>query len=177
MPWLSNWFYKITHKDIDVTEIKHKIDEGNASADDLTSYVVYIEDRVEEMVKELKTLYKKYNIIFTGFKSMDLACEYLHSSLKDGRETAYNNLIKLESMVTSEQQRHLSLIRMAITADGKRVMEQINQNPNNKKIFDEIFGVKDASGKIKEDGIYQKIWSDIHKISEYLLIQKTKIYH
>lgn len=177
MPWLSNWFYKVTHRNIDVDEIKQKINSGTATTEDLQAYIIDLDDRIQAMVKDLKTLYKKFNITFTGFKSMDLACEYLHNSVKDGSEAAYNNLIKLESMVTSEQQRHLSLIKMAITSDGKRVIEMINQNPEYKKTFDHIFGVRDASGKIRDDGLYQKLWSEIHKLSEYLLIQKTKVYH
>lgn len=177
MPWLSNWFYKVTHGNIDIDELKQKIKSGTATPEDLQAYIVDLDERIQTMVKELKTLYKKFNITFTGFKSMDLACEYLRISIKDGSESAYNNLIKLESMVTSEQQRHLSLIKMAITRDGKRVIELINQNPEYKKTFDSIFGMRDASGKIKEDGLYQKLWSEIHKLAEYLLIQKTKIYH
>lgn len=177
MPWLSSWFYKITHKDIDLSEIKQKIANGSATTQDLNQYVDDLEYRIKEMVKDLRALYKRFNITFTGFKSMDLACEYLRASIKNGSEAAYNNLIKLESIVTSEQQRHLALIRMAITQDGKRVVELIARNPENKEIFNKVFGVKDASGRTIEDGAYQKLWSEIHKLSEYLLIQKTKVYH
>lgn len=177
MPWLSNWFYKVTHKNVDLSEIKLKMQNGSATTHDLLEYIDNIESRIYDMVHELKSLYKKYNITFTGFKSMDLACDYLRSSIKDGSEPAYNNLIKLESMITGEQQRHLALIRMAITPDGKRIMEQIEQNPEHKQIFTRIFGVKNAAGKVIQDGDYLHLWSEIHKLSEYVLINKNKVYH
>ncbi len=177
MPWLSNWFYKITHKDFDLEGIKQKILTNTASNEDLLAYVDDLEFRINLMVDELKALYKKYDIIFNGFKSYSVACTYLRASLKEGTEQAYNQLIKLESMVTSEQQRHLTLLKMAVTKSGQRVFERIRQNPEDKAIFDKVFGTRDASGKIKDDGLYLRIWSEVHKLSEYILINKNRVYH
>lgn len=177
MPWLSNWFYRITHANFDLSEIKHKIQNATATNDDLLAYVDDIEFRASEMVDELKVLYKNYNISFTGFKSFDMACDFLRQSIKDGSEQSYNNLIKLESMITTEQQRHLTLIKMAVTKKGARVYEQIRQDADSKAIFDKVFGSKDASGKVNDDGMYQRLWSEIHKLSEYILLQKNRVYH
>lgn len=178
MPWLSNWFYRITHKDFDLEGIKQKILTNTASSEDLLAYVDDLEYRVDTMIDELKKLYKKYDITFSGFKSFQMACDYLRESIKDGSEQAYNQLIKLESMVTSEQQRHLTLIKMAMTKNGQRVFDRIKQNPEDKILFDKVFGSRDlATGKVKDDGIYQRLWSEIHKLSEYILINKNRVYH
>lgn len=183
MPWLSNVFNVFTHKNIDVTEIKQKIQAATqnspvqVASDDLLAYVDDIESRIKGMVKDLRALYKKFNITFTGFKAFDIACGFLRDSIKKGSEEAYNNLIKLESIVTSEQQRHLALIRMAVTADGKRVMDLINQSPEDKQVFNKVFGERDANGKLITDGMYQRLWSEVHKLSEYILIQKNRVYH
>lgn len=184
MPWLSDLIYVLTHKkNVDVTQVRQQImsavqDDtikvGNA---DLTAYVADIEDRSNQMVKDLRKIYKPYSITFTGFKSFATACTYLKDVIKDNNEEAYNNLIKLESMMTSEQQRHLALIRMAATPDGKRVMEQIMQNPAQKSMFSKVFGERGAAGKLISDGMYQQLWFEIHKLSEYILIQKNRIYH
>lgn len=183
MPWLSDVWNVLTHKNVDISEVKQKIQTADSDhseeidVKELMAYIDDIEDRIHSMVKELKAIYKKFNITFNGFKSMDMACEYLRGSIKDGSEEAYNNLIKLESMVTGEQQRHLALIRMAVTMDGRRVIDQIMQNPETKEIFVKIFGEKNAQGKIVADGIYQRLWSEIHKLSEYILIHKNRVYH
>jgi hypothetical protein len=183
MPWLSNVFNVFTHKNVNIDDIKQRVQESpsdtadSISSSEMLAYISDIETRIKEMVKDLKNLYKKFNITFTGFKSYSIACDYLRDSVKDGSEEAYNNLIKLESMITGEQQRHLALIRMAVTADGKRVMDQINSNPEYKQMFTKIFGERDASGKIVSDGIYQRLWSEVHKLSEYILIKKNRVYH
>ncbi len=181
MPWFSNLMSAFTGSKIDIEEFKKKLYSNDAtvqlSNSDLEAYVDDIESRVKSMVKELKNTYKKYNITFSGFKSFDTACEYLRESIKNGSEHAYNNLIKLESVVTSEQKRHLALIRMAMTIDGKKVIDQINNDPIDKRTFIKIFGDRAQTGAMSHDGVYQQLWSEIHKLSEYVLLHKNKVYH
>lgn len=184
MSWLDNLISVFTPKNNTyINAVKQKInaamrdDTVKVENTDLLVYVNDIEQRLNSMVKDLKKVYKSYNINFNGFKSFGAACQYLQQAIKDNSEEAYNNLIKLESTITSEQQRHLSLIRMAVTNDGKRVMEQISANPQQKEIFNRVFGEKSTTGKLTTDGLYQRLWSEIHKLSEYVLIQKNRIYH
>lgn len=177
MPWLSNWFYKLLHGNFDVEEMKDKMQDSSATTVDLLEYVDFIEHRIDNMVTGLKSLYNKYDIEFKGFKSLDLACSFLRESINDGSEEAYNNLIKLESMVTTEQQRHIGLIKMAVNKDGVKIYDLIREDPRNKEFFDTIFGVRDVNGKIIDDGLYQRLWSEIHRLSEYILIHKNKVYH
>lgn len=181
MPWFSNLMAAFTGPKIDVEEFKKKLYSKSTteqvSNSDLAAYVDDIESRVKKMVQELKTTYKKYNITFSGFKSFDTACEYLRESIKNGSEQAYNNLIKLESVITSEQKRHLALIRMAVTTDGKKVIDQINNDPKDKQTFMKIFGDRAQTGAMSQDGVYQQLWSEIHKLSEYVLLHKNKVYH
>lgn len=177
MPWLSNWFYKITHQDFDINALKNKIQTNTATTDELLAYVDDIEYRIGNMINDLKVLYKKYDITFKGFKSFEAACTYLRQSIKNGTTETYNNLIKLESMVTSEQQRHLTLVKMAVTQQGIRVYDKIKSDPDSYAIFEKVFGARDANGRLVEDGLYQRLWSEIHKLSEYILINKNKVYH
>ena len=177
MPWLSNWFYKITHKDFDLAAVMEKIQAHSATRADLLAYVDNLEYRIGNMVQTLQDIYKKYDIVFKGFRSFNLACDCLRQSIKDSSEEAYNSLIKIDSMITSEQQRHVALIKMAVTKTGKRVFTEIQENPEQKTQFAKVFGEKDSNGKIKDDGIYQRLWSEIHRLSEYLLIEKDKVHH
>ncbi|HSX20767.1 MAG TPA: hypothetical protein VLG38_06585 [Gammaproteobacteria bacterium] len=177
MPWLNNLVHRFTHKDVDVAAIQGKIELHSATNDDLLDYVTDIEHRTKQMVQDLQSIYKKYEISFTGFRSLEMACDFLRSSIKNGKEEVYNNLIKIEPMVTSEQQRHVALISMAVTSNGKRVLDQIKQDPESKQKFVGVFGERDASGQMKGDGAYQRLASEIHKLSEYILLQKNKIYH
>lgn len=184
MSWLNDLISVFTPKsEADLAEVKQKINtamhDSTIKIEDveLLVYVNDIEQRLNAMVKDLKKIYKSYNIDFKGFKAFGSACDYLKSAIKDDNEEAYNNLIKLESMITSEQQRHLALIRMASTSDGKRVFEQISADPEKKATFNKIFGEKNAISKLSTDGMYQRLWSEIHKLAEYILIKKNKIYH
>lgn len=167
IPWLNKWFHRFNHKDVDILVVKQKMQEASASTDDLLSYVDDLEERIDFMVQKLKDLYKRNSITFYGFKSFALACEYLRNSITDDTESAYNNLIKLEPLITSEQHRHLSLIKLAVLPSGKRVIEEIYRNPTDKASFEAVF----------QDGMYQQLWLEIHKLSEYILIQKNKVYH
>lgn len=181
MHWFNNLLSTFTGSTVDVEELKQRLYSNNAAEQlsnaELEAYVDDIASRVKKMVKDLKNMYKKYDITFTGFKSFDLACQYLRESITDGSERAYNNLIKLESAVTSEQKRHLSLIRMAITTDSKKVIDKINNDPSDKQIFIKIFGDRMQPGTMSQDGEYQQLWSEIHKISEYVLLHKNRTYH
>jgi hypothetical protein len=180
MHWFNNLLSAFTGPAVDVEELKKRLYSDSAeqlSNSELEAYVDDIESRVKTMVKSLKTLYKKYDITFSGFKSFDLACEYLRESIIDGSEKAYNNLIKLESVVTSEQKRHLALIRMAITTDGKKVIDKINNDPSDKQTFAKIFGDRMQQAVVSQDGVYQQLWSEIHKLSEYILLHKNRVYH
>src|SRR5438034_2635075 len=113
MPWLNEIISAFIGKaEVDVESIKKRINKAATGSEkltneELTGYVDDIESRVRKMVKELKTLYKKYNIDFSGFKSFETAIVNLRESIKNNSEEAYNNLIKLESVVTAEQKRHL----------------------------------------------------------------------
>lgn len=179
MPWINEIMSVFTGKKQDIDAIKLKLQEPGAVVTDseLDAYISDISSRIKRMVKDLKNMYGRYGVTFNGFKALDLACDSLRESLKDGREEAYNNLIKLESSITTEQKRHLALIRIAMTKEGKRVMDMINSDPNQKAIFVKIFGERDVVGKTDVDGLYQRLWSEIHKLSEYILIQKNKVYH
>jgi hypothetical protein len=178
---LSNILSVFGSKKADLAAIKQKLQspnaEGTLSDDELIAYIDDIKQRVKQMVKDLKSVYSKYGITFVKFKSMDDACVSLRACIKAGTEEAYNNLIKLETEVTVEQKRHLALIRMAVTQDGKRVIDQITRNPDHKQIFENVFGHRDFSGKDSTDGMYQRLWSEIHRLSEYILLQKNKVYH
>jgi uncharacterized phage infection (PIP) family protein YhgE len=181
MHWFNNLLAAFTGSTVDVDALKQRLYANNAtdqlSNAELEAYVDDIEERVKKMVKALKTMYKKYDITFSGFKSFEQACEYLRESIADGSERAYNNLIKLESAVTSEQKRHLGLIRMAITTDGKKVIDKINNDPSDKQTFVKIFGDRAQPGAMSQDGEYQQLWSEIHKLSEYILLHKNRVYH
>lgn len=183
MGWLRDFFYTLTNKGIDAAHIQHKMQSVtdvatiNFSNDDLLAYVSDLEIRINNMEKQLKSLYKKYNIVFAGFTAFEQSCVYLRESIQENSAAAYDNLIKIESTITAEQRRHLGLIRMAVMPDGKRVMDAINQDPKSKQTFEAIFGAKDSNGKVIVDGVYQHLWSEIHKLSEYLLLHKNKIYH
>ena len=184
MSWLNDLISAFTPKaNTDISAVKQKImaamhdDTIKIDNTELLAYVNDIDFRLKNMVNELKKVYKTFNIDFNGFKSFSSACEYLKTAIKNNSEEAYNNIIKLESTITSEQQRHLALIRMAVTKDGKRVMEQITSEPAKKEIFNSVFGEKSATGKLTTDGLYQRLWSEIHRLSEYILIQKNRIYH
>lgn len=184
MPWLNNIMSVFGGKKADIEAIKQKIQASSntttaekPSNEELEAYVADIDSRVKKMVKDLKNIYKKYNIVFNGFRSFEMAIKYLHESIRNGSEEAYNNLIKLESVVTAEQKRHLALIRMAVTTNGKRVMEEINKDPEDKETFNKIFGEHNTAGTINTDGAYQQLWSEVHKLSEYILLQKNKVYH
>lgn len=182
MPWLNNIISAITGTNSAVLEsAKAKVQSANptdpATNAELDAYIDDINRRIKRMVKDLKGIYSKNGVDFTGFKSLDMACKYLHESLQDGKEVAYNNLIKLESSITAEQKRHLSLIKIAMTTQGKKVIDQINQDPSSKEIFASVFGTRDVAGKENMDGMYQQLWSEIHKLSEYILMQKNKVYH
>ncbi len=178
MTWLKEILSVITGNDVDVEQVRAKIQTSSEGIpdSDLTAYINDIDSRVKKMVKSLKTVYAKYNIQFTGFKSFDTACNSLSSSLKDGRDEAYNNLVKLESSITSEQKRHLGLIKMAVTKDGKKVYEQIMSDPTDKETFNAIFGSRDSSGA-QNDGTYQRLWSEVHKLSEYIIKRRNQVYH
>lgn len=180
MQWFNN-FMSIFHGKADIDEIKEKLYAPNESErigdEELEAYTADIQERVKKMVKQLSEIYKKYGISFTGFKSFDSACEYLMQSIHNDSEQAYNNLIKLESVVTSEQKRHLALIRMAMTVDGRMVMDQINKDPLDKQAFVNIFGEHNAAGTVNTDGVYQRLWSEMHKLSEYVLLHRNRIYH
>lgn len=179
MPWINDIMSVITGKKQDIGAIKNKLQDPNVVVSDgeLSAYISDINSRIKKMVKDLKNMYGRYGVTFNGFKALDLACDSLRESLKDGREEAYNNLIKLESSITTEQKRHLALIRIAMTKEGKRVIDMINSDPNQKEVFVKIFGERDVAGKSDIDGLYQRLWSEIHKLSEYILIQKNKVYH
>lgn len=181
MHWFQSLLSVFTGPKVDLNELKQRLYSKDStqqlSNTELEAYVADIEDRVKKMVKALKTMYKKYNITFNGFKSFELACEYLRASITDGTDVAYNNLIKLESVFTSEQKRHLGLIRMAISTDGKKVIDKINDYPPDKQIFIKIFGERAQPGTISQDGEYQQLWSEIHKLSEYILLHKNRVYH
>jgi hypothetical protein len=181
MPWFSNLISAVTGTKKDVEEIKTKVQNyapGVTITDaELEVYIDDINTRIKKMVKDLKSIYSKYGVQFSGFKSLDLACTSLLESLKDGKEQAYNSLIKLESSITAEQKRHVALIKMAVATDGKKVMDKINADPEAKQLFNSIFGERDVSGQENSDGIYQRLWSEIHKISEYIIMQKNKVYH
>lgn len=178
MTWLKEILSVITGNDVDIEQVKTKIQTSTEGIPDseIDAYINDIESRTKKMVKELKTVYAKYNIQFTGFKSFDTAAASLRSSLKDGRDEAYNNLVKLESSITSEQKRHLGLIKMAVTKDAKKVYEQIMLDPHDKETFNKIFGSKDATGA-QNDGVYQRLWSEVHKLSEYIIKRKNQVYH
>lgn len=181
MHWFNNLLSAFSGPTVDIDDLKQRLYSSNVgeqlSNSELNAYVDDIEERVKKMVKSLKIMYKKYNITFSGFKSFDTACEYLRESIADGSERAYNNLIKLESVVTSEQKRHLALIRMAITTDGKKVIDNINNDPTDKQVFVKIFGDRTQPGAMSQDGMYQQLWSEIHKLSEYVLLHKNRTYH
>jgi hypothetical protein len=178
MPWLNSIISAITGKKYDITAIKAKIDAKDTLTDDeLNGYIDDIDKRIKKMERELKNIYSKYGVTFNGFKALDTACDALRESLKDGKEVAYNNLIKLESAITSEQKRHLALIRIAMTSHGKQVITEINSDPISKEIFIKVFGERDVAGKVNMDGLYQRLWSEIHKLSEYIITLKNKVYH
>ena len=184
MPWLNNIISAVTGNKVDVEEVKRKIKtskpkKGELPVTDaeLQAYVDDIKSRINKMVKDLRTIYGKFGIEFSGFKALDSACVTLRDGLKGGKDDAYNNLIKLESSITAEQRRHVALIKMAVSKDGKKVIDQITQNPSTNAKFAEVFGKRDATGKENMDGTYQQLWSEIHKLSEYIIVQKNKVYH
>jgi hypothetical protein len=181
MRWLNNVIASLTGNKKDVNAIRDKLqaaDQTTIIADeDLLVYIDDVEDRCKKIVKKLKNLYAKYGIAFSGFKSLESACTALRDSLKDGKETAYNNLIKLESSITAEQKRHLSLIKIAMSKEGKKVLDEINAKPQEKAIFVGVFGERNVGKQENIDGAYQRLWSEIHKLSEYILLQKNKVYH
>jgi hypothetical protein len=178
MSWLKDIMSVITGNEVDVEQVRTKIQSSTegVSDEEIKAYIDDIDSRVKRMVKDLKTVYAKYNIQFSGFKSFDVACNSLSTSLKDGRDEAYNNLVKLESTITSEQKRHLGLIKMAVTKDGKKVYDQIMLDPGDKLVFNKIFGSRDTNGT-QNDGTYQRLWSEVHKLSEYIITRKNKVYH
>jgi hypothetical protein len=178
MPWLNDVISKITGKKYDITDIKTKINTAAPVPDvELDAYIDDIDRRIKKMEKELRNTYSKYGVSFNGFKSLDTACDALRESLKDGKEVAYNNLLKLESSITSEQKRHLALLRIAMTSQGKGVLDEINRDPVSKEIYVKVFGERASAGKENMDGLYQRLWSEIHKLSEYIITQKNKVYH
>jgi len=181
MPWFSDLLSAVTGVKKDFTEIKKNVQNAKKSTmivdSDLEAYIDDINSRVNDMVNELKAIYKKYDIQFTGFKAFDNACFSLHECLKTRKEEAYNNLLKLESAITSEQKRHLSLIRMAVTKDGKKVFDKIIQDPTARTQYVKIFGSRAITGKDDVDGIYQAIWSELNKLAEYIITHKNKVYH
>mgnify|MGYP006913947504 CR=1 FL=1 len=92
MPWFSDIFAVFSGASTDITDIKQKLYSNDATSNlsdaDLYAYIKDIESRVKKMVKNLKVIYKKYNITFNGFKSFATACEYLRESIKNGNEAA-----------------------------------------------------------------------------------------
>lgn len=177
MPWLNNVINAITGKKYDIDAIKTKMNSKSVITDaELDGYIDDIDKRVKKMEKELKNMYSKYGVSFNGFKSLDTVSEALHESVKDGKEVAYNNLIKLESSITTEQKRHLALLRIAMTSTGKHVLDEINRDPMSKETFVKVFGDR-TTGNDPKDGLYQQLWSEIHKLSEYIIMQKNKVYH
>lgn len=181
MQWLNDLISTVTGNKYDISAVKQKVQASEPGVivtnDELEAYIKDISLRIKKMVKDLKQIYGKYDIQFSGFKSLDLCCDSLRSSLTDGKEEAYNNLIKLESAITTEQKRHLGLIKMAIAKNGQKVIDLINQDPFTKERFTKIFGERDVVGKNNVDGTYQRLWSEIHKLSEYIITQKNKVYH
>lgn len=181
MPWLSDVIAAFTSKKADVEEVKQKIITGDGntvlSEVELEAYVKDIETRVKRMTKNLRTIYSRYGITFNGFKSFNQAFAAIRASIKNGSEETYNNLIKTESSITSELKRHLSLIRMAVAQDGTKVIDKINQDPRIKDKFNMIFGQRDTASGQNKDGTYQRLWSEVHKLAEYIIIQKDKVYH
>jgi len=181
MPWFNDLVSAVTGSKKDCSEIKAKIQsakKGTMIPDtDIEEYIEDINSRVKSMVKELKTIYKKYDIQFMGFKALETACFSLGESLKTRKEESYNNLLKLESSITAEQKRHLSLIRMAVTKDGKKVLDRIMQDPTSKNQYIKVFGSRAITGTDGVDGTYQGIWSEINKVAEYVITHKNKVYH
>jgi hypothetical protein len=182
MPWLNNLISAVKGNKVDVDDVKRrvqaKVNKQPITDEELEAYVSDIKTRVGKMVKDLKTIYAKFGIQFTGFKSLDLACTSLKDGLKSNKDEIYNNLIKLESSITAEQKRHVALIKMAVTKDSKKVIDQIMQDARSKEKFNEIFGKHDsATATANMDGTYQQLWSEIHRLSEYLITKKTKVYH
>ncbi len=168
-------------KKVDIAEVKQKLQTPDSKElltdTEIMAYIDHIKSQLDAIVKDLKQIYSNYDIIFTGFKSLTDACVSLKLSVKSGTEAAYNNLIKIENDVTIEQKRHLALIRMAVTKDGGRVIEQIYKDKLQKERFDNIFGVRGANNSENSDGMYQRLWSEIHHLSEYILLHKNKVYH
>lgn len=178
MSWLNNVITAISGKKYDICSLRSKVEANEMLTDlELNAYIDDIDKRIKKMERDLKNIYCRYGVTFNGFKAFDTACDSLRSSIKDGKEVAYNNLIKLESAITTEQKRHLALIRIAMTAQGKHVINEINTDPVSKEVFVKVFGERDSTGKITEDGLYQKLWSEIHRLSEYVIMLKNKVYH
>lgn len=176
------WFHKLVSffsPKHDLEEIKKKLYSPNQaeriSDPELEAYALDIQKRIHIVVKQLRTIYRKHGINFSGFKFFDGACECLMKGIHSDSEQAYNNLIKLESVVNLERKRHLTLIKMAMTIDGKLVIEQINNDPVDKQIFIDIFG--DTTGAVNAPGVYQHIWYEMHKLSEYVLLHHSRIYN
>lgn len=181
MQWFTNLVNAIKGVQYDIADIKRKVNTPGGAEHttdaELKAYINDVEKRVNSMVNTLKNIYSKYDIKFSGFKSLGSSCEAMRNSLDDTKDQAYNTLLKLESDVTTEQKRHLGLIRMAVTKDGKMVINLINQDPESKKQFSKVFGQYTTDGKAHTNGEYQKLWGEIHKLSEYIITQKNKVYH
>lgn len=181
MSWLSNIFGFSGSKNVDIEALKKKLQNADkhtaVSMADLEAYTDDIEDRVKQMTKDLKGIYSRYGITFNGFKSFKIACAAIRTSIKNSNDESYNNLIKTESSIASELKRHLSLIRMAVAPDGAKVMDKINQDPRVREKFNKIFGKRDNQEVLSTDGTYQRLWSEVHKVSEYIIIQKDRVLH
>jgi hypothetical protein len=179
------WFSKIVEglsgKKPDIEVIKKAIAKADpkqpVAVEDLSAYARDIEKRAKAMNHELAEIYAKYGVTFSGFKSFDQACSAMKAITKKGSAEAYNNLIKAESAITGEMRRHLSLIRMAVLQDGSRVIAKINSDPKMIEKFNEIFGQRNVVTGQNTDGVYQRLWSEVHRLAEYLIIKKDKVLH
>lgn len=181
MAWLNNLVSAITGNKKDIEQIRKNMQAPKADTpvtdSDIEAYIEDIDTRAKKMVKDLKNMYIKYGVEFSGFKSLEAACMSLREGIKSGKDEVYNNLIKLESSITSEQKRHVALIKIAVTKNGKKVIDQINQDPVTKQTFASIFGSRDVAGQENVDGTYQKLWSEIHKLAEFIITKKNRVYH
>lgn len=179
--WFSKVFGGFVGKKPDINIIKQAISKPDPKQPvpikDLAAYAHDIEIRAKAMNKDLKQIYANYGITFNGFKSFDQACIAMKNITKHGAAEAYNNLIKAEAAITAEMRRHLSLIRMAVLRDGSRVVDKINNDPEVSQRFYAIFGKRNTATGQTTDGVYQRLWAEVHKLAEYLIIQKDKVVH
>ncbi len=181
MSWLGNIFGLSSGKNVDFAALQKKLQSADkhttVSNADLEAYTDDIENRVKQMTKDLKGIYTRFGITFNGFKSFKIACAAIRTSINNGTEESYNNLIKTESSIAAELKRHLGLIRMAVAPDGGKVMDKINQDPRIREKFNKIFGKRSDEDTLSTDGTYQRLWSEVHKVAEYIIIQKDRVLH